>query len=100
MGDLKLKPARLLNRAELEEYASWLASRIARLTEERLNLPADEVAVRVDISDEWPYTVEVEVFVMSRLKSKGLEHALNEILDQAIAELAEKVAGEGFRLSK
>lgn len=71
-----------------------------QLADEQLNLPKDELSVRVVISEEWPYVVEAEVYVKSRYKVKGMERALTEILDRAIAELAKKAVEEGFAFSQ
>lgn len=95
----ELRRVKTLDREKLEELASWLAKRIEELIQRETRLLADEVSVRVDISEEWPYTVEAEIFVKTSHRAGSLEYEVERILDEAFMELIEKAAEEGFKPS-
>lgn len=94
---LKRELASKISRDEIEEIANWLANRIAELIENSFGDGTQSSNIKVRVSDEWPYVVEVEAAVKIKYSSGDVDRELASILDRALAELALKVEAKGFR---
>ncbi len=97
MAVLKRELVSKISRDEIEEITNWLANRIAELIEESFGDRTQNSNIKVQISDEWPYIVEVEAVVEVKYSSGDIDRELASILDKALAELAPKVEAKGFK---
>ena len=93
----RLLQVKHLSREELEGLALWLAERIEDSVESVLRGSAEVIDVKVEIGDEWPYTVNVEVYVKTRYPKRGLGRILDEVLEQAFREFAGKAEEKGIQ---
>lgn len=97
MAALKRELASNISRDEIEEIAGWLANRVAELIENIFGNCIQSSNIKVRVSDEWPYVVEVEAAVKIKYPSGDVDRELASILDRALAELALKIEAKGFR---
>lgn len=97
MAVLKGELVSKISRDEIEEITNWLASRVAELIEESFGDRVQSSNIKVQISDEWPYIVEVEAIVKVKYPSGDVDRELASILDKVLAELATKVEAKGFK---
>lgn len=97
MAVLKRELVSKISRDEIKEITNWLASRVAELIEESFGDYVQSSNIKVQISDEWPYIVEVEAIVKVKYPLGDVDRELASILDKVLAELALKVEAKGFK---
>lgn len=86
------------SREFLLEIAVMIAKRLEENVREKLRGDA-EIAVHVNVTEDWPYTFEVTLEAKSKIMDK---HKLKAIVEEALDEELEKIAGHmekrGFKL--
>jgi len=82
----------------LERVAEKLLIRIAEIVEERLKEdPKLEVTVKVEIDEDWPFELTVEVSAAGSVYSGGeLRRAIEEALEEELKRAERKLQEEGL----
>ena len=92
----ELRVKRLLT-SELVRVAEELARTIEDEVLRALgNRAVDEVVLRVEISDSWPYTVEVETEIVGIARAEMLKKVLNDAIDRAMEKVREMMRERGL----
>lgn len=76
-----------------KERIEEISVKIAEIIEEEIERELGEVVelaeISLDIQDEWPYSLNVEVSVSTFFNVKGLKGILEEVIEKALKKAAE-----------
>ncbi len=78
---------RKLSRKELEEFSLLIASKIEEKIRSFFKLE-DTMDIRVEVTEDWPYVIDVDVEVSSRFVDRGtLQDIIEKSLNEAFKEI-------------
>ncbi|MDW8003804.1 MAG: hypothetical protein RMI04_03225 [Thermofilaceae archaeon] len=82
---------------KLEHLSEWVSDKLVEYIYDALDDEVDELSINVDLNEEWPYTLQVEVYVKTKTRHEGLNYVLDKVLDKTFSEFQKKIEEEGFK---
>jgi len=81
--------AKPLSKERLEEISVKIAGMIEEEVERELGRAIELTEVSINMQDEWPYSLNVEVSVSTKFDVKDLKGKLEDALEKALRKAAE-----------
>ena len=85
-----------ISKKKLEEICVKTAELIEEEIERELRRVIELTGIRLDLSEEWPYSLDIEVSITSPYNYRGLKKKLEEALNKAIRRASELFKSEGL----